>query len=73
MSKMLANGDRAVTLTNETTATQAVSTTASAVGIGGASSYTLEDLATWHNSTSSGSISASVPAHGTATYRVSRT
>jgi alpha-galactosidase len=70
MSKPLANGDRAVTLTNESTSTQTVSTTVAAIGIGGASSYSVKDL--WSKATSSttGTISASVPAHGTVMLRV---
>jgi alpha-galactosidase len=71
-SRALANGDRAVALSNETTATATISTTASAIGLGGSSSYNLKDLWSKATSTSSGSISASVPAHGTVLYRVSR-
>jgi hypothetical protein len=49
-----------------------VSTSASAIGLGGSSSYTLKDL--WSKSTRSttATISASVPSHGTILYRVSR-
>ncbi|MEV6011029.1 NPCBM/NEW2 domain-containing protein [Streptomyces sp. NPDC051976] len=70
MSKPLANGDRAVTLTNENTSARTVSTTAQDIGVGGATSYALKDL--WSKATSSttGAISASVPAHGTVMYRV---
>jgi alpha-galactosidase len=69
-SKQLANGDRAVVLLNETTATATVSTTAGAVGLGG-SSFSLFDLWSKSRRTTSGSISASVPAHGAVMYRVS--
>jgi alpha-galactosidase len=71
-SKVLANGDRAVALSNETTSTQTISTTTAAIGLGGSPSYTLKDL--WSKATRSttGSISASVPAHATVLYRVSR-
>ncbi|MFS8103992.1 carbohydrate-binding protein [Lentzea alba] len=71
-SKVLANGDRAVALSNETTSTQTISTTASAIGLGGGSFYTLKDLWSKQVRTTSGTISASVPAHGTVMYRVTR-
>ncbi|MBM9508177.1 NPCBM/NEW2 domain-containing protein [Streptomyces sp. KK5PA1] len=70
MSKPLADGGRAVTLTNENTGAQTVSTTVSALGIGGASSYAVKDLWSKATSTTTGSISASVPAHGTVMLRV---
>ncbi|WP_410633433.1 carbohydrate-binding protein [Amycolatopsis sp. cmx-4-83] len=70
-SKVLANGDRAVALSNETAATATISTTASATGIGGASSYTLKDLWSKAVRTTTGTISASVPSHATVLYRVS--
>jgi alpha-galactosidase len=71
-SKVLANGDRAVALLNENSSTATVSTTASAVGLSGSSSYTLKDLWSKASRTTSGAISASVPSHGTVVYRVSR-
>jgi alpha-galactosidase len=71
-SKVLANGDRAVALSNETTATATIGTTAGAIGLGGSSSYNLKDLWTKSNRTTTGTISASVPAHATVLYRVSR-
>jgi len=70
MSKPLAGGDRAVTLTNETAAATTVSTTLPAVGLGGAASYELRDLWSKATSVTGGPISASVPAHGTVMYRV---
>ncbi|GAA1677430.1 hypothetical protein GCM10009745_21000 [Kribbella yunnanensis] len=70
--KTLANGDRAVALSNETTSAATISTTAAALGLGGSSSYTLKDLWSKASRTTSGAISASVPAHGTVLYRVSR-
>jgi alpha-galactosidase len=72
LSKPLANGDRAVALYNESDATATISTTASAIGLGGSSSYTLKDLWSKARRTTTGTISASVPAHGTVLYRVSR-
>ncbi|WP_285743616.1 carbohydrate-binding protein [Lentzea sp. NBRC 105346] len=71
-SKVLANGDRAVALSNETTATATIGTTASAIGLGGSPQYTLKDLWTKSIRTTTGAISASVPPHGTVLYRVSR-
>ncbi|GAB3159334.1 carbohydrate-binding protein [Amycolatopsis stemonae] len=71
-SKVLADGDRAVALSNETAATATISTTAAATGIGAASSYTLKDLWSKASRVSTGAISASVPAHATVLYRVSR-
>jgi alpha-galactosidase len=72
ISKPLANGDYAVALFNNNSSTQTISTTASAIGIGSSSSYNLKDL--WSKSTRSttGTISASVPAHETVIYRVSK-
>ncbi|WP_435852601.1 glycoside hydrolase family 27 protein [Streptomyces sparsogenes] len=71
-AKQLANGDRAVALLNENSSSATVSTTASAVGLGGSSSYRLKNLWSKATTTTTGSISASVPAHGTVVFRVSR-
>ncbi len=70
LAKRLANGDVAVALFNQGSSTTTVSTTAAAVGKSG-TSFTLLDA--WTNATvsTSGTISASVPAHGTVVYRVS--
>ena len=70
LAKRLANGDVAVALFNQGSATTTVTTTAAAIGKAG-SSFTLRDLWTGGASTTGGTISASVPAHGTAVYRVS--
>jgi alpha-galactosidase len=72
ISKPLSNGDYAVALFNNNSSAQTISTTASAIGIGSSSSYNLKDL--WSKATRSttGAISASVPAHGTVMYRVSK-
>ncbi|MEU6852227.1 NPCBM/NEW2 domain-containing protein [Actinacidiphila alni] len=70
MSKPLADGGRAVTLTNENASAQTVSTTAQDIGVGGATSYALKDLWSKATSSTSGTISASVPAHGTVMFRV---
>ncbi|MCG5452126.1 MULTISPECIES: glycoside hydrolase family 27 protein [Micromonospora] len=70
LAKRLANGDVAVALFNQGGSTTTISTTAAAIGKSG-SSFTLVDAWTGGTSTSSGTISASVPAHGTVVYRVS--
>ncbi|EWM63175.1 alpha-galactosidase [Micromonospora sp. M42] len=70
LAKPLANGDVAVALFNQGSSTTTVSTTAAAIGKSG-SSFTLRDAWTDATSSTSGTISASVPAHGTVVYRVS--
>jgi alpha-galactosidase len=70
LAKPLANGDVSVALFNETGSTATISTTAAAIGKTGSSGYTLTNLWTGAASTSSGTISASVPAHGTVMYRI---
>nr|WP_242547128.1 lectin [Amycolatopsis sp. MtRt-6] len=70
LAKPLANGNVAVALFNQGGGTTTISTTASAIGLSG-SSFTLRDAWTNGTTTTSGAISASVPAHGTAVYVVS--
>ncbi|MCP3786697.1 ricin-type beta-trefoil lectin domain protein [Micromonospora sp. A3M-1-15] len=70
LAKPLANGDVAVALFNQGSATTTISTTAAAVGKTG-TSFTLLDAWTNATSTTGGAISASVPAHGTVVYRIS--
>ncbi|MEV0430940.1 ricin-type beta-trefoil lectin domain protein [Micromonospora sp. NPDC050495] len=70
LAKPLANGDVAVALFNQGSSSTTISTTAAAVGKSG-SSFTLLDAWTNATSTTSGTISASVPGHGTVVYRVS--
>ncbi|HEX6686569.1 MAG TPA: ricin-type beta-trefoil lectin domain protein [Candidatus Limnocylindrales bacterium] len=70
LAKRLANGDVAVALFNQGTASTTISTTAGAIGKTGVS-FTLRDAWTNATSTTSGIISASVPGHGTVVYRVS--
>ena len=70
LAKRLSNGDVAVALFNQGGSTTTVSTTAAAIGKSG-TSFTLRDLWTGATSSTSGAISASVPAHGTAVFRVS--
>ncbi|SNY24070.1 glycoside hydrolase family 27 protein [Paractinoplanes atraurantiacus] len=71
LAKRLSNGDVAVALFNQSAGTRTISTTAAAIGKSGAASYTLVDAWTGATSTTGGTISASVPGHGTAVYRVS--
>jgi alpha-galactosidase len=70
LAKRLSNGDVAVALFNQSGSTATISTTTSAIGLVG-NSFSLRDA--WTNAVSSttGNISASVPAHGTVVYRVS--
>lgn len=70
LAKRLSNGDVAVALFNQGGSTTTISTTATAVGKSG-SSLVLQDAWTGVMTTSTGTISASVPAHGTVVYRVS--
>ncbi|WP_327031243.1 ricin-type beta-trefoil lectin domain protein [Micromonospora sp. NBC_01740] len=70
LAKRLANGDVAVALFNQGSSTTTISTTAAAIGKSG-TSFTLRDAWTNGTSTSTETISASVPAHGTVVYRVS--
>jgi alpha-galactosidase len=71
LAKPLANGDVSVALFNTTGSTATITTSASAIGKSGASSYTLTNLWTGATSGTSSTISASVPSHGTVMYRVS--
>jgi alpha-galactosidase len=71
LTKPLSNGDVSVVLFNENSSAATISTTASAVGAASSSSYKLTNL--WSNvvTSTSGTISATVPAHGSVMYRVS--
>jgi alpha-galactosidase len=73
LAKPLSNGDVSVVLFNENSGTATISTTASAVGKSGSSSYTLTDLWTGAVSGTTGTISASVPGHGVVMYRLAGT
>jgi alpha-galactosidase len=70
LARPLANGDTAIALINEAGSTATVRTTAAAAGRTG-SSFTLRDVWTGATTTTTGPISASVPAHGTAVFRIS--
>jgi alpha-galactosidase len=71
LAKPLSNGDVSVALFNTTGSTATITTSASAIGKSGASSYTLTNLWTGATSSTGSTISASVPSHGTVMYRVS--
>lgn len=68
-AKPLANGDYAVLLLNKTTSAQAISTTGLAVGTS-ATQFSLTDLWSKAVTTSTGTISASVPATSAILYRL---
>ncbi|WP_371778005.1 glycoside hydrolase family 27 protein [Streptosporangium subroseum] len=70
LAKRLSNGDVAVALFNQGGSTTTISTTTSAIGLSG-NSFGLREA--WSNAVTSttGNISASVPAHGTVVFRVS--
>jgi alpha-galactosidase len=69
--KPMSDGSVAVVLLNRGGGTATVSTTASALGLCSQTPYTVRDLWAHTTGTSSGTISASVPAHGAAMYVVS--
>ncbi|MET8578378.1 lectin [Streptomyces sp. NPDC005012] len=69
-AKPLSDGSVAVGLFNRGGSTATVSTTAAQIGLSGGP-FTLTDLWTGANSASGGQISASVPSHGIAVFRVS--
>ncbi|GIF74489.1 glycoside hydrolase family 27 protein [Asanoa siamensis] len=70
LAKRLANGDVAVALFNQSGATTTIATSAAAIGKTG-SSFTLRDAWTGATTSTTGAVTATVPAHGTAVYRVS--
>jgi alpha-galactosidase len=71
-AKPLANGDRAVALFNETDSPQRITTSASAVGMPAAPAYRVRDLWTHTDRETAGTLTATVPAHGTVMLRVAR-
>ncbi|MBO0801891.1 MAG: glycoside hydrolase family 27 protein [Nocardiopsaceae bacterium] len=75
LTKPLANGDRAVVLFNSNDAPETVSTTARQVGFasppaGHGDEYLLDNLWTGGHSQTTGTIAATVPAHGVVMYRI---
>ncbi|HZM84759.1 MAG TPA: NPCBM/NEW2 domain-containing protein [Candidatus Limnocylindrales bacterium] len=71
-AKPMSDGSMAAVLFNRGTSAATISTSAAELGLGGSSSYSLRNLWTATNSTTTGAISASVPSHGAVMYRVSR-
>ncbi|TDC37116.1 alpha-galactosidase [Micromonospora sp. 15K316] len=69
--KRLADGDRAVLLLNRGETSKTLTTKASALGLSG-SRFTLRNAWTNQVTESAGTISAAVPAHGAALFRVAR-
>ncbi|MFJ6789589.1 NPCBM/NEW2 domain-containing protein [Streptomyces angustmyceticus] len=69
--RQLADGDRAVALFNETGRPQRITTTAAELGLPRADGYRLRDLWRHQDTHTTGTVSATVPAHGTTVYRVS--
>ncbi len=70
LAKPLSNGDVAVVLFNENSGSATISTSASAVGAASSSSYKLTNLWSKVVTSTSGTISATVPGHGVVMYRV---
>ncbi|MFI7400751.1 NPCBM/NEW2 domain-containing protein [Streptomyces sp. NPDC049541] len=70
VAKEMKDGSRAVALFNESGTAQHISTTARAVGLPAADAYTLRDLWQHRSYNTAGTISATVPAHGTVLVRV---
>jgi alpha-galactosidase len=71
MTKKLSAGDRSVLLFNSTDIATTVATDAHAAGLPDASGYQLQNLWTGDVTGTSGVISAFIPAHGVAMFRVS--
>lgn len=70
VAKEMQDGSRVVALFNESGSAQRISTTAKAAGLPQAAAYTMRNL--WEHATynTAGTISATVPAHGTVLLRV---
>lgn len=70
VAKEMKDGSRVVALFNESGSAQRISTTAEAAGLPQAAAYTMRDL--WEHATynTAGTVSATVPAHGTLLLRV---
>ncbi|MFG2550371.1 NPCBM/NEW2 domain-containing protein [Streptomyces sp. NPDC048581] len=69
VAKEMRDGSRAVALFNESGTAQRITTTAEAVGLPTADGYTLRDLWQHRSLNTAGTISATVPAHGTVLFR----
>jgi alpha-galactosidase len=71
VAKEMADGSRAIALFNESGSAQRIATTARDAGLPEADGYTVRDLWQHKDHTTAGTISATVPAHGTVLLRVS--
>ncbi|MGW1976218.1 NPCBM/NEW2 domain-containing protein [Streptomyces sp. NPDC001889] len=71
LAKPLAGGDIAVALFNESEQTTTIRTTAAEIGLPQRSGYVVRDLWKGQNAHTVGTVSATLPAHATALYRVS--
>ncbi|MFD9485396.1 ricin-type beta-trefoil lectin domain protein [Streptomyces sp. NPDC059991] len=69
LARPLANGDRAVAVLNRSATTRTLSTALADIGLPGCT-VTAKDLWTGATSTVGGSLTATVPAHGTAVWRL---
>ncbi|MCL8009894.1 NPCBM/NEW2 domain-containing protein [Streptomyces sp. AS02] len=69
VAKEMRDGSRAVALFNESGTARRITTTADAVGLPAADGYTLRDLWQHRSLNTAGTISATVPAHGTVLLR----
>ncbi|MFJ4682424.1 NPCBM/NEW2 domain-containing protein [Streptomyces sp. NPDC088789] len=72
-AKPLANGDIAVALLNRGDSPLGITTSAAQAGLGGSTSYHLKNLWSGVTSTTTGNISATVPARDVVAFRISRT
>ena len=70
LTKPLSDGDRAIVLFNQTSKAALIRTSVAAIGLAGSPVYQLTDLWTGAVLTTSGVISAVVPAHGVVMYLV---
>ena len=70
-AKQEPNGDEIVGLFNTNGSPQVISTSTSSLGLPGGTDYFLNDLWAHQTTETTGNITASVPAHGVALYRIS--
>nr|WP_107911697.1 NPCBM/NEW2 domain-containing protein [Streptomyces chartreusis] len=70
VAKEMRDGSRAVALFNESRSAQRITTSAAAVGLPDADAYTMRDLWQHRSYNTAGTISATVPPHGTVLVRV---
>ncbi|RVU22424.1 alpha-galactosidase [Streptomyces antnestii] len=71
VDKEMQDGSRVVALFNESGSPQRIATSAHAVGLPDADAYTVRDLWQHQSYNTAGTVSATVPAHGTVLVRVS--